>query len=82
MESAHHDTVADTAHLCALDIELAGFRRFEPTCDDTTGNRILLEAELRNREVVENVFRLEFEVIHCIDFQVEFVDSRDVVSGT
>ncbi len=81
-EFTHHDTVSDSAHFRTLDIETSDFGWLEPTRHDSTRDSILLETELRYREVVKNVDTLKFVVIRGINFQMKLIDGLDIVLGT
>ena len=74
--------MADATDLGALDIELASDDRLEPAGDYAAGDRILLQPENRNREVVEDVAGFELEVVERVDGDMKLVDLRDVVSRT
>ena len=80
-QHAPHGGVAKPAELGAGDLERAGAGRLEPHVDRHSRNRVLLEAELREEEAVDDVLGAEVDPHRNPHRHVHVVGRDDVVGS-
>src|SRR5437870_13496085 len=81
VEPAAHARVAEAAELGARHLVLAGLRRLEPDRDLVARHGVLLVAQARDEEAVDDVLRLQHDAHGLVDRDANVVVLREVVVG-
>ena len=71
--------MTEAAKLATDHFVIAGLNRLEPHWDDLAGNRVLRDAHVRKREIVDHVLRRKLDDDRSIDGHVQFAAHHDVV---
>ncbi len=71
----------DPTDLGALDVVHASLGGLEPSCDSPSRNRVLFQPKRGNGEAVQDVSRLELEVVGAPVLNVKLVGGENVVWG-
>src|SRR5438105_12158041 len=71
--------MTEAAKLTTDHFVTAGLDRLEPHWDDLAGNRVLRDAHVRQREIVDHILRRKLDDDRSIDRHVQFVQHDDVV---